>query len=243
MTRKRKGFGDMIIALTLIFILIFVWTPTGILKGETSDSYITIVREDDVNTVQNSLDLAYTFIENSLDYAVYQAVKDAPPLADGQDIAKPILDNLNRYTESGGKIITCMGKKIMLPEFKKVTIIPYGVYMKIIAETDKNIHYETQLSESDSLYQEKNATLNSVYSFSIFRMKEEAQKVFDSIKSNSCDNRKYNDKCGRYNCRAESSMSDVCQTTIKVEYTESTYPVLEGGEAVFKNLGLTFVFG
>ncbi len=242
MNRRKKGMGNLLIALTLIFILIFVWTPTGSLKGETSQNYITIIREDDTNTVQNSLDLANTFIETSLNYAVYHAMNDESPINDDLDLTQSVLENLNRYTKSGERIITCMGKKMKLPVFKKITIEPHGIYMKIKAEAEKNLYFETKLNENDILYQEKEINLESIYSFSVFGMKDEAQKVFDSIKSNSCDNRKYDDKCGRYHCKAESTMETTCKTTVEVIYKENIYPVQEGSEKVFKNLGLTFIF-
>lgn len=232
----------MVIAFALIVILIFVWTPTGKLKGETSNDYITIVREDDTNTVQNSLDLAKKFLETSLNYAVYQAIEDTSIMEDEQTLSQLILNNLNIYTESGKKTIASMGKEINLLEFKKIILEPRGNYMQIKAEAEKELSYETKLNENDILYQEKNADLDIILPFSIFEMKNEAQSIFDSVKSNSCGGRKYDSECGRYYCKASSVMEDTCKTTIKVEYRETTYPVLENDKAVFKNLGLTFTF-
>ena len=132
---KMKGMDTETMVLVFIILIILTLSIYQIrqsLIGEMGTE--TFVVSKDSYTIQNALELAYSYLETSADYSVHQTFYDMGIISGlsreeiENNFRNSILNNMNKYA---GKQLSFLNKNLELPDYNEITFSFEGSEMKI----------------------------------------------------------------------------------------------------------------
>lgn len=218
-----RGFVPANTVYAMILVVLFILAVGQLfyyfLHRETNLEYFPF----DFYVTRNGMNLAKLYLENSLDYSVYQAMYDngrrggwkevktsgnlsywqetggriTPSLKDiNESLRTAIVENLNKYVQGG---YTFLEKYYALPTFKpeNIKIIDSDKGIKVFASSDNKIRFYDVIEHTTG---EERITIESppeivnTYSFDYFELYKKSSEIFRKVKSTSCNALKEGDE-------------------------------------------------